>query len=277
MTEQVSPFSLEQIGSVIVRFSSKGIFETHKDQMVDPYAATRMPKEAQVEGIQYWPQQGDDFRIKNRFPSVVILHERWGLTSQIKDLGRRLACEGYVVLIPNLYGRQGGMITANAEVADTLMSRVNEEHALQDINACCEFLNANLAEDPTTEFTKRNIHAVVGFGMGGSLAIRFACHRKRLRAAVAFYGKSPQPADTLKQCYCPLLYHAAGSDEWVTSEDLDQLRQAAKEYDKQVDVQTYDNAPHGFCNDTRAETYRADAADLAWERTLTFLTQHLKS
>jgi len=45
------------------------------------------------------------------------LHEAWGLTAQIKDLGARLACEGYGVIIPNLYGRLGGMVTANAEVS----------------------------------------------------------------------------------------------------------------------------------------------------------------
>ena len=132
MTNHVSPFSLDQIGFHTVRFSSTGIFETHKDQMVDPYAATRIPKGAQVEGTQHAPQTG------GIFPTVVLLHDRWGFTSQIGETAKRLACEGYVVLVPNLYGRQGGMITANAEVADALMERLNEKDAMQDINACCE-------------------------------------------------------------------------------------------------------------------------------------------
>ncbi|MES4785190.1 MAG: hypothetical protein C4294_04545, partial [Nitrospiraceae bacterium] len=65
------------------------------------------------------------------------------------------------------------------EVAEALASRIKERDLLQDINSCCEFLN-------TRDHVKRNVHGVIGFGLGGSLAIRFACQRKRLRAAVAF-------------------------------------------------------------------------------------------
>jgi dienelactone hydrolase len=101
----------------------------------------------------------------------------------MKDLGARLACEGYVVIIPNLYGRQGGMVTANDEVAAALMDKQNDAQVLTDINSCCEYLN-------TRTFTKQNIHGVVGYGMGGTYALRFACTRKRLRAAVSYYGRT---------------------------------------------------------------------------------------
>ena len=52
------------------------------------------------------------------------------------------------------------------------MGKLNESLVLQDINSCCEFLN-------TRDYIKRNIHGVVGYGMGGSYALRFACQRKR--------------------------------------------------------------------------------------------------
>jgi carboxymethylenebutenolidase len=269
MTERVSPFTLEQIGSGTVRFSSKGIFETHKDQMVDPYAATRIPKEAQVEGVQFWPQE------KGVLPAIIMLHERWGLTTQIKDMAKRLACEGFVVLAPNLYGRQGGMITANAEVATALMERMDETTVIQDINACCEFLNTNLSEDSLLEHTKRNLHAVVGFGLGGTLALRFACRRKRLRAAVSFYGSIPSPIEELAQTYCPIQYHAAEPDEYVSSESMTQLEEFAKTSEKAITVYKYDKAHHGFCNDTLAEVYNKQAHDQAWESMIDFLKSSL--
>ena len=78
---------------------------------------------------------------KGTYPGMIVLHERWGLTAQIKSIAMGLACEGYMVLIPNLYGRQGGMVTASAEVADALVARIKEADTLQDINSCCEFLN----------------------------------------------------------------------------------------------------------------------------------------
>ena len=271
MTHRVSPFSVDQIGFHAVRFSSTGIFETHKDHMVDPYAATRIPKESQVEGTQYIPQSD------GIFPSIVLLHDRWGYTSQMRDTAKRLATEGYVVLVPNLYGRQGGMITANADVADALMERLNVKDAMQDINACCEYLNTNLAEDTSLDLTKRNAHAVVGFGMGGSLAIRFACHRKRLKTAIAFYGNLPDSTEAAKELHCPVLYHAAGSNNLVSQEEIDQFQQAAKQENTQFEVQYYPDSSPGFCNETQPATYHEEAATRAWDATIHFLDKHLKN
>ena len=271
MLERQVPFSPDQIGSYTVRFSSKGIFETHKDQMVDPYAATRMPKEFQVEGVQFSPQE------KGLFASVVLLHDRWGLTTQVKGMATRLACEGYVVLVPNLYGRQGGMVTANAEVADALMTRLDEPQVLRDINACCEFLNANIPEDPSLEQTKRNFHSVVGFGMGGSLAIRFACHRKKLKSAVAFTGNLPNPEELAKGVYCPVLYYAIHGGNTATFEEIKQFQETAKHEGKQVEIRTYSDAVQGFWDETRSETYHAQIAKDTWEATVDFLGGSLKT
>ncbi len=269
MTERVSPFTLDQIGSGAVRFSSKGIFETHKDKMVDPYTATRIPKEPQVEGFQFWPQE------KGILPAILLLHERWGLTSQIQDMAKRLACEGFVVLTPNLYGRQGGMITANAEVATALVERMDEKTVLQDINATCEFLNTNISEDALLEHTQRNLHAIVGFGLGGTLALRFACQRKRLRAAVSFYGTIPSPIEDLAQAYCPIQYHAAEHDDYVSAESVTQLEDFGKTSEKTISVYRYDNTQHGFSNDTFAEVYNKQAHDQAWETMVDFLKTSL--
>ncbi|RMH07754.1 MAG: dienelactone hydrolase family protein [Nitrospirae bacterium] len=262
-------FSPDQIGSSPVRFSSKGVFETHKDRMVNPYAETLIPKEAQVEGIQFWPQA------KGKYPCLVLLHDQWGLTFHINELARRFACEGYVVLAPNLYGRQGGMITANAEVAQALMERMNEELVLQDIHASCEFLNANLPEDPNLEFTKRNIHGIVGWGMGGTLAIRFALKRKRLRAVVSFYGRLPEPLESIQQLSCPLLYHAAEKNEAADDQALEQLCRYANEAGKSVEIRRYPGTCSGFSDPMRSDVYDESQTHLAWEETLAFLRKQL--
>src|SRR5690606_9421902 len=179
---------------------STGIFETHKDHMVDPYAATRGPKGPQVEGIQFAPQEANKI-----LPAIVVLHDRYGLTSQIQELAKGVSCHGYVVLVPNLYGRQGGMVTAKTEVAEAFSARLNEQQVLQDINASFEFLNANLTEDVNLERTTRNAHAVIGFGMGGMFAIKTAAHRRRIKAAVAIHGLLPADPELAQRLYCPLL------------------------------------------------------------------------
>lgn len=270
MSEHVTPFTPDQIGFSSVRFSSKGIFDTHKDKMVDPYAQTRIPKEAQVEGVHFRPQ------VTGKFPAILLLHERWGLNGQIKDVAIRFACEGYLVFVPNLYGRQGGMITANAEVADALAERMDHESVLEDLNASCEWLNTNLAEDESLDQSKRNYHAVIGFGIGGTLAMKFACRRKRLRAAVSFYGQPPNPLDPVKDMYCPLLYHAAEKDDSVSAEELKALKAVAEEAGKNVEVVSYPGTSHSFFNESRAEVYHAESAKQAWDKTLEFINKLLK-
>lgn len=71
MSERVTPFPPDQIGFSSVRFSSKGIFDTHKDKMVDPYAQTRIPKEHQVQGVQFWPL-GPVAQQKSKYPSIPV-------------------------------------------------------------------------------------------------------------------------------------------------------------------------------------------------------------
>lgn len=262
MISTTAPFTLEQIGTGASRFPSGVALPTITDAAVDPYIRTRPIQTVQVDCIEFWPQE------KGTYPGVVLLHEWWGLNSQIKDLGARLACEGYGVIIPNLYGRIGGMVTGNQEVAEALMGKLNESLALQDINSCCEFLN-------TRQFIKRNIHGVVGFGMGGTLAMKFACQRKRLRAAVSYYGRMIQP-EALRDIVCPVLYHHAERDPWVSTDEVHHLRTLASESKKTIEIRTYANAPHAFCNESRPETYREETAAEAWAATVTFLKSVLQ-
>ena len=257
-TAPVTPFSLEQIGTGTARFPSGVPIPTHSDQMVDPYFKSRMPKEHQVDCLLFWPQQ------TGIYPGLVLLHDWWGLTGQMKDLGARLACEGYMVIIPNLYGRLGGMVTANDEVAAALLERQNDDQVITDINSCCEYLN-------TRTTAKKNIHGVVGYGMGGTYALRFACHRKRLRAAVSYYGKMVTPNEMIKNLFSPVLYHQAEKDTWATQDEVEQLRSASVEYAKRVDIHCYPNTSHAFCNEMKPSAYDADSSSLAWERTASFL------
>jgi carboxymethylenebutenolidase len=263
MISTTAPFTLQQIGTGTSRFPSGVALPTITDASVDPYIRTRPVKTVQVECIEFWPQE------TGTYPGIVLLHEWWGLNSQIKDLGARLACEGYGVIIPNLYARIGGMVTGNAEVAEALMGKLDESLALQDINTCCEYLN-------TRQFIKRNIHGVVGFGMGGTLSMKFACQRKRLRGAVSYYGRMIQPENAFKEILCPVLYHYAEQDPWVSAQDIERLRQLAQEHKKAVDIRTYAGAPHAFSNESRPESYREETAAEAWAATALFLKQHLQ-
>ncbi len=258
VTTHSAPFTLDQIGTGTARFPSGVPIPTHSDQMVDPYFKSRMPKEHQVDCLLFWPQA------PGTYPGLVLLHDRWGLTGQMKDLGARLACEGYMVILPNLYGRLGGMVTANDDVAAALLERQNEADVLTDINSCCEYLNIR-------NIAKKNIHGVVGYGMGGSYALRFACQRKRLRAAVSYYGTMLASKEQLKDLFAPVLYHKAGKDPLVSANGVEELRQISAHYAKRVEIQVYPEASHAFCNEMKPSAYDAESSTLAWARTACFL------
>ncbi len=270
MTQITTPFSLDQIGYTPVRFNSTGIFESHKDHMVDPYAATRMPKVPQVEGIQFAPQGITDI-----LPAMVVLHDRWGLTSPIQELAKQLACFGYVVLVPNLYGRQGGMVTANDEVADALQERLDVSKVLTDIHASFEYLNANLTEDKLLERTARNAHAVVGFGMGGTLAIQTATHRRRLQAAVAIGGSVPNDSEVASQLHCPLQFQLPGTHPQASSGELNQFVETAEGAGKTVKTHVVPDTDVEFWY-SLSPHYNATKTEQALQQAMEFINPILK-
>jgi carboxymethylenebutenolidase len=80
-----------------------------------------------------------------------------------------------------------------------------------------------------------------------------------------------QPETAIKDLFCPVLYHQAGQDQWVPSQDVNRLRAAAAEHKKRVEIRTYPHAPHAFGNEQRVDSYRAEATAEAWEATAVFL------
>ena len=199
--------------------------------------------------------------------AVMILHEWWGLNDHIKDLARRFASTGYVALAPDLYSRIGSKVTTDAAEAAKLMDSLSSQAVLRDLNAATAFLKAQPFVDPLRL-------GVVGFCMGGTLALTQAAHNSDLKAAVPFYGKVP-PVETLDYLLCPTLYHYGAKDGWVTKQEVDRLAQGLRQFGKPGAVHVYPEAGHAFFNDTRPDAYHADSAALAWTRTLEFFQRYI--
>src|SRR5262249_20105162 len=115
----------------------------------------------------------------------------------------------------------------------------------------------------------------VGFCWGGGLVNQLAVHAPTLNAAVAYYGRTPDPADVSK-IKSPLLLHYAGLDTRI-NEGVPAFRAALAAAGVPYQMYTYEGANHAFNNDTSTERYNAEAAKLAWERTLAFLAEKLKA
>jgi len=200
-------------------------------------------------------------------PAIVVIHEWWGLNDHIKDIARRFAAEGYVAFAPDLYSRLGHKVTKDPNGAASLMSALSAQWALRDLNAATMYLKQQPFADPLRI-------GVIGFCMGGTFALTQACHNSDLKAAVVFYGKVP-PLETCDYLLCPVLYHYAEQDGWVTKQEVDRLRQGLSQFGKPGEVVTYPNCQHAFFNDTRPDVYRESDAKVAWQRTLQFFANHV--
>jgi carboxymethylenebutenolidase len=199
-------------------------------------------------------------------PGLILIQEWWGLNDHIKDIARRFAEEGYVVLAPDLYD---GKRTKEPEEAGKLMQGLDQSAALQKLNAAVEYLKG------LPEVNAQRI-GVTGFCMGGTYALLLACNNKSIKAAAPFYGDVPGD-DVLKQLSAPVLFIGAENDFWITQDKMARLEEGLQKFDKVGEVRVYKGVGHAFFNDTRPEAYDKDAAENAWERVTNFFESHLKS
>ena len=102
---------------------------------------------------------------------------------------------------------------------------------------------------------------------------RLAANSKTLDAAVVFYGMPPAPEEAAR-VRVPLLLHYAGLDTRINAA-VPAFEQALKAAGAKYQLFMYEGVDHAFHNDTSTARYNADAAKLAWQRTVDFLTKEL--
>ena len=202
---------------------------------------------------------------KEQAPAIVVAHEWWGLNGQIRSLARRLAQEGYVTIVPDLYH---GKVADDPEYAHELSRGLDEEKALVDLDAAATWLRSQ------PRVGKGRL-GVVGFCMGGRISQLFALHSPEVSAAVMFYGRPETDPDRLKALKAPLQGHFGGEDRGIGQDQVDALRAGLTKAGKGVDIYSYPGAGHAFMNEARS-SYHPDAARQAWARMLQFYQKYLK-
>ncbi len=198
-------------------------------------------------------------------PAIVVAFEWWGMDAQIRDVARRLAREGYVAIVPDLYH---GQVANDPEQAHELSRSLEDVGALRDLEAAAAWAHAQPG-------TAKHKLGVVGFCMGGGLAWSLALHDPSVSAAVVFYGVPVTDPQQLAALHAPIQAHFGALDKGIPPSRAEDLRQALKAAKKPGEVYVYSGAGHAFMNETRP-SYHPDAARQGWARMLAFLQRNLK-
>lgn len=200
--------------------------------------------------------QGDDGPGRG----LLLLHSFWGLTSSVKGLADGLADHGYAVLAPDI--NFGELPESEQEALDHLGAASPDRLASLVLSAA-GLLYQKASEGPI---------GVVGFGMGGSLALWASVRLADLvTAAVSFYGSQQIDFAGSRSAY---MIHLAEYDDYISDDEAIFMEATMGLEDLEVEVIRYPGTRHGFC-EPDGESFDPDAFDLAWSRTLEFLAKRL--
>jgi carboxymethylenebutenolidase len=219
-----------------------------------------------------------------RHPGVLFYADAFGPRPRIEEMARHIAAQGYVVLVPHLFYRQGRapLLDTSAlkdpeargglfQVIGPWMRQLTPDRAMTDAGSYLDFL-ADHAAGPM---------GVTGYCMGGALALRTAALRpQQVAAAAAFHPArlatdAPDSPHLLADRITAEVYVAsADGDPGMPPEQQRLLDEALSDAGVRHTCEQYDGAAHGF---TMADTavYDEAATDRHWESLLDLFARTL--
>lgn len=201
------------------------------------------------------------------FPAIVVIHEWWGLNSNVKHWADRLASAGWAALAVDLYS---GVVATDRDTAMAAMKAVDDTKAQATIRAGLDFL----AADPRIQAPKK---AVIGWCFGGGWSLETALGiPDGIQAAVMYYGRTQTDPKVLAALKAPLLGLFGGKDQGIPVDGVRAMEQELAKLGKNATIVIYPEADHAFANPT-GNRYLAGPAEDAWGKTITFFAQHLKN
>ena len=191
---------------------------------------------------------------------VVVVHDAYGLLPHVRFLCDELAASGFVAVAPDLFA---GSVARSEAQASRLLEELTAARAARVLDAAVRAFDT-LGHDACP-------HGAVGFSIGAEFAFGLLA-AGRLAALVAYDG---MPAEEHRDLVDgPLLLHWAGTDRWDDDCAPDRLVGDLRARGLDVEAHTYPNTVHGFGN-ADIDAYDLGAAELAWDRTVRFLTGRL--
>lgn len=208
-------------------------------------------------------------------PVMVVLHERYGLVDNTRDVAMRYAGHGHVAVAPNLFWREPDQeaiarAEARAEVPDT--------QVCEDISSALD----RLQDVPGADLQRV---AVSGYCQTGRHPLVYAASEfgaQRVSACVVFHGAAyPRewvlnrekviPYDELIAASRVPVFGAFGeNDQLISLPDVLRFRASLESARRSYQIRVFPDAPHSWLND-RIAAYRGTQAEDAWSALFAFL------
>jgi carboxymethylenebutenolidase len=206
-------------------------------------------------------------------PGVVHLTDIGGIRSAKGEMARRLAEEGYTVLLPNVFYRTGRTplwdFPRNFEEERTkrrfaeLTGPLTPEAMERDGSAYVDFLAGQAS-------VRAGGMGVVGYCFTGAMALRIAAARPdRIAAAASFHGgglhtEAPTSPDlSLSRVKARLYFGHAAEDRSMPPEAIEKLDRALAAWGGRYESEVYDGARHGWTVPD-SPVYHRDQAERAF-------------
>ena len=205
-----------------------------------------------------------------KLPAVIVIHANRGLWQHFKDVARRMALEGYIVIAPDLLSRSGGTPAGDSrgpegDAALETLAKIPSADLDADLVKAVEYLKSS------PETTGKV--GVIGFCWGGGHVLSLAVNSPVLDAAVSFYGE--QPESGYEKIHANILMNYAENDPRLTA-GLPGFEEKMKANNKPYELYVYPGTQHAFHQDDRPDRYVKEAAELAWKRSVEFFGKNLK-
>lgn len=209
------------------------------------------------------------------WPGVVVVHDAFGVTDDMREQADWLAAAGYLAVVPDLYAGKAAVRCVKSVFAQLT---AQQGPAFDQIASVRSWLAASAGCSGTV--------GVIGYCMGGGFALLLA-GRPGWSAASINYGMLPDNVTDILAGACPVVASFGGKDKGLRGA-AERLRRVASEQGVQADVKEYPRAGHGFINRTTAASpltpilrvvgvgYDHGAAADAKRRILTFFEAHLR-
>jgi carboxymethylenebutenolidase len=192
------------------------------------------------------------------FPAIVVIHEWWGLNTNVELWADRLASAGWAAIAVDLYGT----VATTRDEAMAAMKAVDETKAAATITAAFDFAKT----DPRIAATKR---AVIGWCFGGGWSLKTALAHPDLDAAIMYYGQLELDPTKLGAFKGQLLGIFGEQDQGIPPAKVREFEAALKTANVPAEIHIYP-ADHAFANPSNPKYDQVNAA-AAWTQVLDLL------